>query len=506
MPRLPDKFSLRGGAVPDGRRDIANIGYETPLAGAGRRFAGALADVAGALGKDAAEKEENPAAEARAVGEAVRLIQTAQQDFDATPDPGQAGIHAAEFLEQGKAKILGGLGPQAQALLGPTIESLVAGKAATIGHQIAPRQREQRIGEFRTLSETLVAQHAALKDETARQEIGMAAFGHIGKLRAVGDIDDVQAEAMKRDLQRRLVLADVQAQPAAWRIEKLQPGQEGEARWFRDTLGAEEADFQLAQARQEHESEMRDGAVRSLLQEYGTSPASEQQALAAIRDRHGNDPKLLRYYGGALEVRRWEERRGMAQAAANAYRLALEGREEKIAPADRKRLHDTGQLEGVLEAAQYARVAPPKGELLFRERFLAMGEAERVRYGVAELAKRLSPQDFLEVVQGAAGEDDQTQHERMRDFVLTVQPMLRAVTLGEKARPEQIESDRLLLKLIHDELNVRVSDAEQQKKRKLSPSEHRLAVEDAARVALLRQDRMEREQAMSLLRVERKAR
>jgi hypothetical protein len=193
-------------------------------------------------------------------------------------------------------------------------------------------------------------------------------------------------------------------------------------------------------------------------------------------------------------------------SAGNAYRLAVEGRDGEIDPADRLRLHKAGQMDGILEAAQFARHANPKSDLLFKERLLAMSPEERAGYGVGELAKRLSPQDFLEVTQGAAGEEDQMQRERMRDFVLTVQPMLKAVTVGKNTRPEQVESDRLLLALIRDELDIRLSDAEQQKKRKLSPSEYRMEVETAADAALLRQDRMEQEQAARLWSAEKGAR
>ena len=60
-----------------------------------------------------------------------------------------------------------------------------------------------------------------------------------------------QAQALKLDLQRQLVRTDVLAQPVEQRIEALRAGKAGEARWIRDRLGAEDADYLHAQAVQE---------------------------------------------------------------------------------------------------------------------------------------------------------------------------------------------------------------------------------------------------------------
>ena len=162
-------------------------------------------------------------------------------------------------------------------------------------------------------------------------------------------------------------------------------------------------------------------------------------------------------------MQRRQERRDVAQSAGNVYALALEGRQGEIEAADLQRLHAGGDLDGVLEAAQYARSAQAPGDVLLKERYLAMGEEERARFKPAELAKKLAPQDFLEVMQGASDGIDEGQRSRMQGFVQAVTPMLRSVTVGKYATPPEQERDRRLLGLIHDEVKTLVADEEKKK-------------------------------------------
>jgi hypothetical protein len=89
-------------------------------------------------------------------------------------------------------------------------------------------------------------------------------FGSIDRLRDAGDIDGVRAQALKLDLQRLLVRTDVLVQPVEQRIEALRPGKDGEARWIRNTLGAEDADYLHAQAVQERHLSQRETRTQDL--------------------------------------------------------------------------------------------------------------------------------------------------------------------------------------------------------------------------------------------------
>ena len=199
-------------------------------------------------------------------------------------------------------------------------------------------------------------------------------------------------------------------------------------------------------------------------------------------------------YAGKLEARRTQERREQAKSAGAVYGLAIAGRAAEIDAGDARRLHDSGQLDGLLEAAQYARGANPKGDLLFKERYLAMSPRERAGYGLGELAKRLSAADFLEVMQGAAGEEDPARRERMRDFVPLVQPALRSVALGPYATPQERARDEQELGLIRSEVDALVD--EQEKKnggRRLTTTEYRRVVREVSDRALIRTTRLDLE-------------
>jgi len=484
MPVLPDKFSLRGTAVPDGQRPIANISYDSPLYAAGEKFGNAITGLGQKLREPA--KKAEPAAEVKAINTMTHELAAAQREFDQAPgDPDQAYEAAKERVEKTSAGIGAGLDAAELPHVGVRFEVLKDVTLKDLADKRDARNRDLRIAEVEGLFPTLAARHAAMSDPTARQEIGAALFGSIDKLREAGDIDEGRAQAMKLDLQRQLVRADVQAQPTAWQMEKLQPAPDGKTNFWIDTLGGEDAAYLRAHAGLRDKAEKRDGAAQSLLDRFGTAPENEAKALAEISDKHGDDPGLRRLYLGRLQMQRRQERREIAQSAGNFYALARDGRLDEIDPADSRRLHKAGQMEGLLEAAQYGRNAEAPGDLLFRERYLAMGEEERAKFGVAELAQKLAPQDFIEVMQGASGDIDEGQRTRMQGFVQAVTPMLRSVTVGERARPGQVERDRCLLALIHDQVQVLVADEEKKIGRPMTSTEYQAVMRRGAELALL---------------------
>ena len=336
MPVLPDKFSLKG-SVPINGREIAKISYDTPLADAGKRFGAAIAGIAD-VAKEKKEPAQKPADATGALSEALKAIDTAHKDFSAAPDPGQAGINAADYLDQAKAKIEAGMSADDRTRLGPALQDLIEGGKARLGKQVEDRRRDGRIAEVTGLFPQLAAQHAALADPTARQEIGSALFGSIDRLLAAGDIDEARAQAMRLDLQRQIVRADVLAQPPEWRIAHLQPGGEGEKRFFYDTLGKEDADFLRAHALQEQRLGARETGTEDLLQRHGSSAEGEARALAETNDKHCDDPGLRRPYMGRLHRQRRQEQRehhqpcdrlqgvaGTVALAAGAAALARHG-------------------------------------------------------------------------------------------------------------------------------------------------------------------------------------
>ncbi|MGE3867582.1 MAG: hypothetical protein AB7G04_11775, partial [Hyphomonadaceae bacterium] len=492
MPVLPDKFSLRGTAVPDGQRPIANISYDSPLYAAGEKFGNAITGLGQKLRTP--EKKVEPGAEVKAIDAMAQANAAAVQGFDqSSANPDQAYEAAKEQLEKTNAGIKAGLSPDELPHVGIGIDVVKDVTLKNLSDKRDARNRDLRIAEVEGLFPSLTARHAALSDPTARQEIGAALFGSIDKLREAGDIDEDRAQAMKLDLQRQLVRADVQAQPAAWQMEKLQPGPDGKTNFFIDTLGGEDAEYLRAHAGLRDKADKRDGATQSLLDRFGTAPENEAKALAEISDKHGDDPGLRRLYLGRLQMQRRQERREIAQSAGNFYALAREGRLDEIDPADARRLHKAGQMEGLLEAAQYGRNAEAPGDLLFRERYLAMGEDERARFKPAELAQKLAPQDFLEVMQGTSGDIDEGQRSRMQGFVQAVKPILGAVTLGEYATPQEQERDRRLLGLIRDEVRIQTADQEKKKGRDLSAWEYENLMRDAVGISLLRHERSELE-------------
>jgi len=488
MPVLPDKFSLRGTSVPVNGRGIAAISYETPLADAGKRFGAAIAGMGEKLHQEEQKQKSANAGEGvKALSQTQTLIDTALKDAAAATDQGQAGISGADYLQQGQAKILSGLSAENRPRFEPSIQAMIESGMGRLGKQVDQQGRALRIADVTKLFPQLAAQHASLGDPTARQEIGSALFGSIDKLRESGDIDEARAQAMKLDLQRQLVRTDVLAQPVEQRIEALRPGKDGEARWIRDRLGAEDADYLHAQAVLEQRLNRYETGTQELLQRLGSSPEGEAKAMAEIAGKHADDARFKALYVGKLAALRKQERRELATSAVNAYRLALDGRASEIDPADRLRLHKAGQSEGLLEAAQYARGASPTGDLLFKERYLAMSEGERAGYGVAELAKRLSPQDFLEVVQADQGEADPKLRARMEGLVQAVRPMLRAVMLGQYATPQERERDERLFTLIHEEVAALMADEEKKNNgRALTPAEYQSAMLRATDLAVVR--------------------
>lgn len=489
MPVLPDKFSLKG-SVPINGREIAKISYDTPLADAGKRFGAAIAGIADAA-KEKKEPAQKPADATGALSEALKAIDTAHRDFAAAPDPGQAGINAADYLDQAKAKIEAGMSADDRTRLGPALQDLIEGGKARLGKQVEDRRRDGRIADVTGLFPQLAAQHAALADPTARQEIGGALFGSIDRLLAAGDIDEARAQAMRLDLQRQIVRADVLAQSPEWRIEHLQPGKDGAKSFFYDTLGKEESDFIRYEALREQRLNRRETGTQDLLDRYGSSPEGEAKAVAEIQAKYGDDPAFPPLYHGKLAQARVQQGRDQAKSASTVYGLAFAGKAHEIAPADRKRLD--GQIDAVLDAAQYARSTEYKGDLLFKERYLAMSPQERAGYGFGELAKRLSAADFLEVMQEAAGEPDEGQRARMEGFVSFVRPMLRAVSLGEYATPQELERDRRLLDQIRDEVRIQTADEEKKKGRDLSMPEYETLMRRALGISMLRHERAELE-------------
>ena len=171
-------------------------------------------------------------------------------------------------------------------------------------------------------------------------------------------------------------------------------------------MGGEDAEYLRARAGLRDKADKRGSAAQGLLDRFGTAPENEEKALAEIAQQHGDDPALKRFYLGRLQGLRQQEQRQVAQSAGTVYQLVLEERRGEIAAADLQRLHKAGQMEGLFEAAQYGRSAEHKGDLLFKERYLAMGEAERGTraedLGVGEPAG--DPGDGVDVVARQGGD------------------------------------------------------------------------------------------------------
>ncbi len=495
MPVLPDKFSLKGTAVPDGQRPIANISFDSPLYAAGEKFGNAITGLGQKLREPAKKEQDKPVESAKTVGESADFVQGVIKDAQGATDPGQKGIELSDRLNQGEEAILARLSPQERPQREAGIRAIFASGRASLEQTLQPLRVEAKVAEVESLMAPGAVNHARFSDDIARGEVASPVYRSIDALWRDGVIDENRATALKDKFQRLLIEEDLKAFPLELRIAMLQKREGGEDKqsFFRQKLGEEKSDLMLAQALEQKKADKRDGAAQSLLDRFGTAPENESKALAEIDAQHGGDPTLKRFYLGRLQMQRRQERRDVAQSARNVYALALEGRQSEIEAADLQRLHAGGDLDGVLEAAQYARSAQAPGDVLFRERYLAMGEEERARIKPAELAQKLAPQDFLEVMQGASGGIDEGQRSRMQSFVQAVKPILGAVTLGEYATPQENERDRRLLELIRDEVRIQTADQEKEKGRELSAWEYENLMRDAVGISLLRHERSELE-------------
>ncbi len=501
MAKLPDKFSLGARPVPQGGRGVVGISMDSPVAAAGERLGKAVAGFGAALERRAAADERLKVAEATSAFLQRKIGIEREFDGDAEHDTAVARFQTR--IEQARAESIAELSPRQLAQFDARMKPLALLGYARVQEKAAERRRQAEetalTGAVETTLETMKG--AELSDQTVgllniRTQLDAAV--------TKGTITAERAKAISADFAQRLDVENFDRLPPDQRLARLQAleagkGGVGPGVTFDAALRAKKRDEaaadrerQESQARSKAERERAEGAARSMLDRYGSSPVGERQARAALEAQFGgNAVRAERLYDGLLQARRGQERRGEAQAAVNTYGLALAGREDEIAAADRKRLHDAGQLDAILEAAQLSRAAPQPGELLFRERWLAMTPQQRAGYGLGELAKRLSPQDFADVAKiTAEGNENEAERARMEGFAQQVRRMLPSVALGGGAGDHERERDRSLLAAIRDEVGAQVADEEKKKGRKLTAAEYQPVMRQAANSAFLRFERL----------------
>ncbi len=504
MAKLPDKFSLGARPVPQGGRGVVGISMDSPVAAAGERLGKAVAGFGETLHKRSEAADRLKVAEAtsaflqRKIGLEAEFAK--DTDYDTAEPRFQSRIEAA------RAESTAGLSARQLATFDAQMQPLALQGFARLRARVEEGRRQ---AEANALAGTLDSTLEAVKNTDLPDQIAglTSAAALLDAAVAKGTLKPDQAATLRQDFAQRLDVENFDRLSPDQRLARLQAleagkGGVGPGVTFDAALRAKKRDEaaadrerQESQARSKAERERIEGAARSMLDRYGSSAEGERQARAALQAQFGgNAVRAERLYDGLLQTRRGQERRGEARAAASVYGLALAGREDEIPEADRKRLHDAGQLDGLLEAAQVSRAAPQPGELLFKERWLAMTPQQRAGIPMAELAQRLSAQDFAELVKMAAeGKENEAERARMEGVVQEVRPVLRSVTLGEYATPQEQERDRRLLALIHDEVRTQIADEEKKRARALSAWEYERLMRQAVGISMLRHERSELE-------------